>query len=559
MKRLCSLVIGLAAAVIVLASPRSLQEAQQIADQYFTSHAHQLRAPKHGSSLQYAWTASQPDGMPAFYVFNRGEEDGFIIVSAEDITYSVLAYSDSGHFSETDMPANTKTWLTAYCHAIHHAVQASSSGNEQERVPQLTTKTYIPVAPLCQTQWDQDAPYNELCPLKNGQRTLTGCVATAAAQIMKVHNHPVNGVGSHSYYWHRSSRDSVLLSADFGNTTYQWSAMPKKCTNSSQQEIRDAVATLMYHCGVACNMSYQIRSLGSSWAYFDDMMYGLVNYFNYDLGIRIILKDYLGEGAFLDSIHADLQNGLPVYFSGRTRQDEGHAFVCDGMDANGLVHINWGWGGNGDAYYRVSVLDPDNQGAGGSAGNDAYTVRVCAYTHIQPNQNDNKRHTFICESMEIEKQRLSRNEKAAITIDTMSNLSLYTWEGTRALLLYKNGQLFDILKDNTSGTLYPYYYYYHVRIRPSLASVPEGEYEVIPAMAISGQPGVYEPIYLRGKGICRCSMRVTSDSIFIEEHFVPESIEPVYESSQTQSVKRFQDGQFLIDCSGRTYTLTGKR
>ena len=560
MKRSFLLALSVLSVFAVTAAPRSLQEAQQAAAQYFTSHSNVLRAPQHGNAMKHVWTAMQPDGEPAFFVFNRGENDGFILISAEDGTRTVLGYSDNGHFAEDELSEGARAWLDEYRFAIHHVAKSSAS-TEPLPVPQSPAKTYTPVAPICKTLWDQGDPYNLLCPKKNGVLTQTGCVATAAAQIMKVYNHPAQGTGSHSYYWKRGTDDEVQLSVDFSTATYQWNLMKNSYKGTATQDSKNAVATLMYHCGVACNMAYGLRSAGGSWAYFDDMMYGLINYFGYDKGIRTIAKDYMGEELFLDSVYADLKAGYPVYFFARTVKDEGHAFVCDGMDANGLVHINWGWGGSSDAYYPVSVMDPENQGAGGSVGNNAYVIRVCAYTHIRPNKNEAARHTFTCGPMRVENERFARDELPSISLDTLQNYSLYRWSGKRALMLYKDGRFFGVYNHDAAGNLDPYYYYYYFRIRPSLQSVPEGDYTVIPVITDDDRPGVYEPVYSRGNGLCRCPMRVTADSIFMGKNAVPDpqGIEEVFENANPQVLKVLKEGRLFIEKNGHIYDAEGRK
>ena len=56
-------------------------------------------------------------------------------------------------------------------------------------------------------------------------------------------------------------------------------------------------------------------------------------------------------------IYNELANNRPVVYGGQS-DDGGHAFVCDGYDGNGMFHINWGWGGYGDDYFSLSVLNP---------------------------------------------------------------------------------------------------------------------------------------------------------------------------------------------------------
>lgn len=534
-----------------MAATRSMQDAQQMAAQFFTSHPQGIRASQHGNALQHEWTALQSDGAPAFYVFNRGEEDGFIIVSAEDRARTILAYSDEGHFSQANIPVNVRAWLDEYCRTIHQVARTPRMNAASEQ----SAKTYTPVTKICMTRWGQDSPYNLLCPKINGQRTATGCVATAAAQIMKVYQHPTVGVGSHSYTW-----NDTVLSVDCENTTYQWSQMKNNYGSSSSttQDQKNAVATLMYHCGVTCEMTYGLSSTGGSWAYFDYMMYALMRNFDYDWGVRVLLKDYMGEAAFLDSLSSEFQSGRPIYFSARTKNDEGHAFIGDGIDAEGRVHVNWGWDGNCDGYYRVSAMDPENQGTGGSSGNYAYTYRVCAYTHLHPNQGGKPRYTFNCAKMVIENERIKRNETPSIKLDTMENTSLFNWSGDRVLLIYKNGQLFDVCAQNNAGALGPYYYYYYFRICPSLAQIPEGDYTVVPALAVDEQPDVYEPIFALGKGICRFPMRVTADSILMGSAGPTPEWEALDNIPYEQKGQKYiENGQVLIERNGNRYDLLG--
>lgn len=536
MKRIALFLACAVVAVTAWAGTRSEQEANELAAQYFTSRGNALRAPRHSNvTMQCAWTALQSDGTPAFYVFNRGENDGFVIISAEDRTRTVLAYADEGHFDARNIPVNTRKWLDGYSRSIAYVAGLPARPNRIAS-PRRATKSYVPVDVLCATRWNQDNPYNLQCPMKNGEQTVTGCVATAAAQIMKFHNYPTKGVGSHSYDW-----EGTTLSANFGNTTYQWNLMENQYTNSSSEASKQAVATLMSHCGIACDMTYGLSGEGGSWAYFSYMLHGLIDYFDYDQGIRMLYKNYMGEEAFLDSVSADLQQGRPVYFSGQTVKGGGHAFVCDGMDRDGLVHINWGWGGSCDAYYQVSVMDPEDQGIGGSSGNWAYTEDVEAYTNIRPNANGPKAYTLVCSLMTLERQRFPRSTTPSIKVDTLYNVSLYPWQGQMALQVYKDGQLYDTYIDNNNGgSLDTYYYYYYKYIRPSLSNVPEGEYEIVPAVSITDQPGVIEPIYLAGHGACRYSMIVTADSIYIDTTpYVPGGEGLQYDAEDTDFTENF--------------------
>lgn len=501
---------------------RSEEDARQLAAEYFSSHSDMLRAPASNASMRHCWTARQQDGTPAFYVFNRGEDDGFVLISADDRARTVLGYSDHGHFVTDDMPANLREWLDGYSRDIRFAATLPAR-RPKYRLQAHNQEDYSfrPVAPLVHVHWGQTDPYNMDCPEKKGEKCVTGCVATAAAQVMAFHQWPTRGKGSHSYYWKRSKTDSVELSVDFSTATYDWSLMDTVYNSRSEQSHKEEVAKLMYHVGVSCEMEYGLNKEGGSSAYYYKMMNALVNNFSYDKGLRVLKKDYMGEKTFLDSIYLDLKKGWPVYFSGQTVEGGGHAFVCDGIDRDGLVHINWGWNGHDDAYFSVSALDPEDQGTGGSQY--AYTLGVTAYKNIHPQSTDVPSFTFTSSLISFENERIDRNTNLRYVADTMMNNGIYTWNGRPALCVYQNGQLYNTyLYTRYTYNLRSLYYYYHLDGYFSLSDLPEGEYEILPSLSIEDQAGVYEPIYAWGKGAQLRKMTVTADSIIIGDYQAPE-------------------------------------
>lgn len=501
---------------MLFAAPRSEQQALQEAVSYLSSSSHVSKTPISSQALSLGWTAKQANGEPAFYVFNHGEGEGFVIVSADDNTRTVLGYADNGAFDEAELPSNTRAWLDRYARAVGYA--ASLPASSVRKAPAQQEKlSYTAIDPICKTTWDQGAPYNNKCPLDGSKRSVTGCVATAAAQVMKVHNHPTKGTGSHSYEWTSSSGTTKTLSANFGNTTYDWANMLNDYPTSTSGDAtqRNAVATLMYHCGVSCEMGYTSQESGASG---DAMMNALVDYFGYDPAIRTVLLDYMGEKGFLDALVADLQIGHPVYFTAFTPSGGGHAFVCDGIDADGLVHINWGWGGVCDGNFVVTVLNPAEQGIGGSPSNDSYTEWVTAYTQIQPNANGKPSYTITVDEMAVESKRVSRNDPVIFNASVFRNQSISTWSGSTVLMVYKNGSLFKTFTGYTGMGLDPGYYYTDaVPMYGYLSSLSAGEYEIVPGVGVDDQPNVYVPVYVQGYGEYRCPMTVTSSEIIIGE------------------------------------------
>ena len=223
---------------------------------------------------------------PTVYVFNKPSEKGYIIVSADDIAIPVLGFSDSGTFDAENIPDNLRWWLEEYSREITYA----SENN-------LTEKAYSidlggmnkisrnPISPMLSTKWNQDAPYNNLCPDINGKKTYTGCVATAMAQVMNYCKWPEKGNGSHSYEWEYTTGNKKTLSMDFSSTTFDWANMLDSYTNGNYNSSQaTAVATLMKACGYSVNMGYGTSASGAV-----TLLVGqsLINYFNYDSKIKI--------------------------------------------------------------------------------------------------------------------------------------------------------------------------------------------------------------------------------------------------------------------------------
>lgn len=297
---------------------------------------------------------------------------GFVIVAADDASLPILGYSDESTIPREISNPATKEWLDGYSQEIYNIVTNALSNQETLKTWNALLSGDFPpptrdVSPLLTTTWDQGCYYNTLCPADGGGscgHTYTGCVATAMAQVMKYHNYPPQGVGSHTYI------DPIYGSqtANFGNTTYDWASMPNNVGSPNTP-----VATIMYHSGVSVNMHY---STSGSGAYSEDVPYALMNYFNYHPGAVIQYKNaYPNVEDFKNLIRADLDQQLPVYYSG-SNPSVGHAFVCDGYHmSDGKFHFNWGWSGSSNGWFSIGALNP-----GGYTFND----NNAAVLHIKP-------------------------------------------------------------------------------------------------------------------------------------------------------------------------------
>ena len=292
---------------------------------------------------------SKATGFPNLYVFST--EESFVILSADDCVQPVLGYSLTGKFVVEGMPENLVWWLKSYDEQIADAAKNGLLANEKvsktwkELVSgslSVAKDESTAITPLIETKWDQGNPYNYVCA--NGHGWITGCVATAMAQVLNYHKYPEIGVGSHSYTW-----SSQELSASFGTTSYDWENMINTYSGSFTPAQRDAVATLMYQCGVAVEMKYSTSASGSTVCRASNALQSYFNYSSYYLE-----KKNVDASVWTGLLLEDLTNGKPILYGGNVSAG-GHAFVCDGYDGNGNFHFNWGWSGKHDGYFAIDI------------------------------------------------------------------------------------------------------------------------------------------------------------------------------------------------------------
>ena len=340
---LCLAVFGLT--MCALAHPVNLETATTIAARYMSTH-----------DLQPTATYRMDNGIAAFYVFNTS--DGFVIVAADDCETPIIGYSHEGRFDPNNVPIQLEGFLQDFAERIqygieNHIVADATTIKQWESVKttgKLTdSKSAKSVPALLTSKWHQGCLYNNLCPTMTGpcEHAEVGCVAVAMAQIMHYWGYPEKGWGSHSYL-----NAGLTLSADFGNTVYDWEHMPDSLTeNSSEAEI-EAVATLLYHCGVTVDMRYGING---SMANTGDVIEAMRRYFDYSRQIHKEKKSDYSDEEWRSLLMGNLDLSRPIQYVGYG--SAGHSFVCDGYDSNGLFHFNWGWGvANG--FFALGNLNP---------------------------------------------------------------------------------------------------------------------------------------------------------------------------------------------------------
>ena len=374
----------------------------------FAEHVSSVTAQKaaatflnnNGAKSSQITDLSKAVGFPNLYIFTT--EQSFVVMSADDCVQPVLGYSLTGSFAADDMPDNVRGWLQGYNEEIQFAMDNKMSATAE--TAQLwkalvegkdnVAKAATVVNPLIETKWNQNKYYNNLCPqVSDGPEghAYTGCVATAMAQIMKYWEYPSHGIGSHSYTWNNQT-----LNANFGETTYDWDNMvdyyyyyystgtgnPTWLGNPTTEQI-DAVATLMYHCGVSVEMSYGGNSTGGSSAVTSHVVNALKTYFNYSPDMVYRTKSSY-ESSWIAMVKAELDANRPLQYRGRS-SGGGHSFICDGYNSNNYFHFNWGWSGAYDGYFSLDNLNTGANNQSGQ-GNGVYTDDQAAIFGIQPVQ-----------------------------------------------------------------------------------------------------------------------------------------------------------------------------
>ena len=364
MKKTVLTIIFAACGLMAAASPVSLPTARQVAETFWRNNL-----PAVSTADELKATLVEGTGFTQLYIFDIDNGKGFVIVSADDCAYPVLGYSMKNPAGE--LGANIRFWLNQYEQEIAFLVAHETPQNDYIASQWRSLldgswqppKTTLSVSPMLTTQWNQSPYYNDLCPTG----TPAGCTAIAVAQVMRYWSHPAIGIGSHSY----SCGSYGIQSANFGNTTYDWTNMPNRLTSSSSSTQVNAVATLCYHVGVSMNMEYEPSGsgaplLGGSNSYCAKN--ALVNYFGYRSTLQGVYKSNYTDAAWVQLLKDELDASRPIPYAGFD-PTAGHAFVFHGYNSSSQFYINWGWGGSYDGYFSMGALNPAGGGTGTNGSN----------------------------------------------------------------------------------------------------------------------------------------------------------------------------------------------
>ena len=422
----------------------------------------------------------ETDGLPTLYVFDKAGK-GYVIVSADDVAAPVIGYSDSSDFDPARIPANLRGWLELCGRNIREASAAGA-----EAYSEASSAAREPIAPLMTTVWNQGAPFNNDCPLYDNIPTQTGCVATAMAQVMKYHNWPEQASDNahFTFKWAGGPSSTPTLSADFSNYRFDWSNMADSYNGAYTAVQASAVSKLMQACGYSVEMRYGTSASGT---FSESVGNALVSYFNYDSGLHNEPRDLYTSAQWEDMIYNDIRTCGPVVYWG-TGDAGAHCFVCDGYDRDGYFHINWGWGGLSDGYFRLSMLSPTDLGIGGGSG--GFNSAQGALLGVRPagEAETPRRYTF----------RTTAGISSASTNGTylylygmFKNYSPYTVNGSFVMRLYSE----DGTEFIRSCTVYTPSAAKNFGLYSSTSTllgsipkdVPAGTYRVYPGISVDGQ------------------------------------------------------------------------
>jgi len=308
---------------------------------------------------------------PYYYVYNVKDNNGFIIVSADDAVTPILGYAFEGKYDSINQPPAFIEWMSNFkkqlksikvtkSNVLSHVKSEWSKIKTANTITNETTSTEV--APLLTTTWNQTCYYNSYCPqdvnalVGHCGHVRVGCVAVAMAQIINYWKYPntcndIPGYSSRLYGW----------MPNINSTTYNWANMADSLTDSTSATKVNAVAELLYHCGVAVQMDYAVGGSGAS---SDAAANALFKFFNYSSSVELKMKSNYSTVEWKSLLNNELDHSRPLLYLGQGPSG-GHAFVCDGYQNSDYYHFNWGHGGNFDGYFYIDNLNP-----GGVTWND---------------------------------------------------------------------------------------------------------------------------------------------------------------------------------------------
>lgn len=445
----------------------SESQALEIANRFVAGHTRAMGSLR----LTHAAPAVKMSQEASYYVFNSSVAGGgFVIVAGDDRVPAVLGYSDSGALDMSDMPEAMQHLLESY------AEQIAALDEGAVVAAHVSAR---PVAPLLKCEWSQNKPYNTMLPvLSSGDNAHVGCVATAMAQVM--------------YYWQWPNRSLRTIPAYVSKTlsinmpalspvSFNWSSMKDTYrTDETQTQAARAVAQLSLYCAQSVKMDFKDNS---SSAFASDIPLAMYTYFDYSPRAKYLQRRYFTTQEWEQMVIDELVARRPVIYRGE-KASGGHAFVCDGYEGNGMFHINWGWNGNSNGYFLLSVLNPDAQGTGGASGSYGYVSSQGMITGLEPHSAGSHDLDVYDRYIEIQSSTNTRSSVSQNFTVTQVTHFLNTAEVTigfnYAWGLYQGDNLLKVMESGVMESLESWYYIHPTRTLAFGSGISSGTYRIKP-------------------------------------------------------------------------------
>ena len=420
-------------------APVSKQKAQKLVENFLKENLPSSYQPtRAGKNVLKA-----VDATPYYYVFSIGSQKGFVIASADDRTEPIFGYTLNGKFDKANLPEGLCDLLSYYAKELQLLDQR---GETTTHLATRAGNNRTPIEQLMETQWNQSAPYNNDCPMDGKERSVTGCVATAMAQIMFYHKWPQNTLAKPIAAY--TTKTKQIHCEALEPTSFEWEIMRPSYQDNLQKESEKAVAKLMRYVGQSLKMDYSAEASSTNSG---NCVSALSNYFGYSKRMKLVQRSDFAYEEWNNLIYNELKNNRPVYYSASTQSRSGHAFVCDGYKEGDFFHINWGWGGMSDGYYRLSVLRPNQAGIGGDA--DAYALNQDAIIGIKPaTEAETPPIVLTVYQLELNPSTITRNNKTS-DFNGMNLSVMFTnrcgtdFNGKIGVGLFKDNQLISVLRE----------------------------------------------------------------------------------------------------------------
>ena len=421
-----------------------------------------------GSSSQYS-QKQRGVTLDVFKVYTTGDK-GFVIVCADDRFNPVIGYSETETFLADSIPDALTFWLSTISERILTTTDVPTVTSEDPSMKKEEQQRSVNY--LLTTRWNQRAPYNNLCPLDEGKKSVTGCVATALAQVMNYYQYPASGTGNFSYTTYTKK---IPVSVNITGDAYDWSNMLDEYTktdgkNNYSNDQGTAVAKLMFHCGASVGMDYSKDASAASSA---NVAKALIRNFGYDKGARYVKRSWYSDEDLIYILKKEIMEGRPVISDG-FNDKSGHTFIIDGYNRQGLFHVNWGWGGLSNGSYDINIMRPLENGAEVASG--AFAMNQAFILGVQPQGE-----VSLYQSNYMLKKAI-RYSISAAQIMFNTGFTNYTVSGAESpnygLAVYTGGE-WKVLNQRKGSVLNYLYSFSSISFTvPKQTTLPDGDYKV---------------------------------------------------------------------------------